>query len=80
MMHGVLMRVAEEEFYTSFLGPYTACKLATGNHRAKGEFVWDVFVWMSTHHNSGRKSHIWRWSQCILHRQADGTRSTPTRS
>ncbi len=44
MMHGVLMRVDEEEFLTFFLAPYTAFKLATGNYRAKGEFVWDVFV------------------------------------
>ena len=44
MAHGVLMRLAEEEFLTYFLAPYAAYKLATGNYNARGEFVPDAFT------------------------------------
>jgi glycine cleavage system aminomethyltransferase T len=44
MAHGVLARVAEDEFITHYLGPWTDYKLKTGNYNATGEFIHDEFI------------------------------------
>lgn len=44
MTHGVLMRIAEEEFLSYFLAPWAIYKLAQGNYNAKGEFLFNIFV------------------------------------
>jgi vanillate/3-O-methylgallate O-demethylase len=42
--HGVLERVAEEEFITHFLAHWTDYKLRTGKYDASGEFLRDGFL------------------------------------
>lgn len=42
--HGVLSRIAEDEFETHFLAPWTDYKLKAGKYDAIGEFVNDGFV------------------------------------
>ncbi|TGE35150.1 aminomethyl transferase family protein [Desulfosporosinus fructosivorans] len=44
MADGVLIRVSEEEFISYYLAPYAAYKLETGNYNAKGEYVFDTFI------------------------------------
>lgn len=44
MADGVLLRVGEDEFITYFLAPYAAYKLETGNYDAKGEYIFDGFI------------------------------------
>jgi glycine cleavage system aminomethyltransferase T len=44
MAHGVLARVAENEFITHYLGPWTEYKLRTGNYNATSEFINDEFI------------------------------------
>ncbi len=39
--HGVLLRVAEDDFITYFLAPYAAYKFYTGGYDARGEWVND---------------------------------------
>ena len=42
--HGVLSRVAEDEFVTHFLAPWTDYKLKAGKYAAVGEYINDGFV------------------------------------
>jgi glycine cleavage system aminomethyltransferase T len=42
--HGVLARVAEDEFITHYLGQWTDYKLRSGNYNAQGEFIHDEFI------------------------------------
>lgn len=42
--HGVLSRVAEDEFITHYLGPWTDYKLKSGKYNAIGEFIDDEFI------------------------------------
>jgi glycine cleavage system aminomethyltransferase T len=42
--HGVLLRVAEDEFVSHYLSLWIDYKLKNGNYRATGEFVTDEFV------------------------------------
>src|SRR5579875_3932783 len=42
--HGVLSRVAEDEFVTHFLAPWTDYKLKAGRYDAVGEYINDGFV------------------------------------
>lgn len=44
MAHGVLMRLAEDEFLSYFLAPYAAYKFYAGGYDAKGEWVNDRFM------------------------------------
>lgn len=44
MAHGVLIRLAEDEFQSYFLAPYAAYKFYTGGYNAQGEFVTDEFI------------------------------------
>ncbi len=39
MAHGVLLRVAEDEFITTYLAPYAVYRLQTGDYDARGESV-----------------------------------------
>lgn len=42
--HGVLLRVAEDEFITHYLGNWTDYQLKTGHYNATGEFINDTFI------------------------------------
>jgi glycine cleavage system aminomethyltransferase T len=42
--HGVLMRLAEDEFISFFLAPYAAYKFYSGGYDAQGEWVNDMFM------------------------------------
>jgi glycine cleavage system aminomethyltransferase T len=44
MTHGVLMRMAEDDFLSFFLAPYAAYKLSTGKYEAQGEWIRDRFL------------------------------------
>ena len=44
MAHGVLMRLAEDEFVSYFLAPYAAYKFYAGGYDAQGEWVNDRFM------------------------------------
>jgi glycine cleavage system aminomethyltransferase T len=44
MTHGVLTRLAEDDFITFFLAPYAAYKFYTGGYDAQGEWVSDRFL------------------------------------
>ncbi len=42
--HGVLLRIAEDEFVSHYLGAWTDYKLKTGKYDAVGEFISDEFI------------------------------------
>ncbi len=42
--HGVLLRLAEDEFLTHYLGPWTDYKLKTGAYNATGDFEHNGFI------------------------------------
>lgn len=42
--HGVVLRIAEDEFVSHYLGAWTDYKLRTGRYDATGEFVSDEFI------------------------------------
>jgi glycine cleavage system aminomethyltransferase T len=42
--HGVLMRLAEDEFISFFLAPYAAYKFYSGGYNAQAEWVQDTFM------------------------------------
>jgi vanillate/3-O-methylgallate O-demethylase len=44
MAHGVLMRLAVDEFISFFLAPYAAYKFYSGGYDAQGEWVNDMFM------------------------------------
>jgi glycine cleavage system aminomethyltransferase T len=44
MAHGVLMRVADDDFISYFLAPYAAYRLYSGNYQATGEWITDRFL------------------------------------
>jgi len=44
MAHGVLLRLAEDEFESFFLAPYAVYKFFTGSYNATGEMIGDQFI------------------------------------
>lgn len=42
--HGVLLRVADDEFISHYLGPWTDYQLKSGRYQAQGEFIQDEFI------------------------------------
>lgn len=44
MTHGVLLRLAEDEFEGFFLAPYAAYKFYSGNYNATGEFIQNQII------------------------------------
>jgi len=74
--HGVLMRLAADEFVAHYLGLWIDYKLKAGNYRATGEFIQDEFVFQVAGPNSlqvlesasGECLHGIRFADHSLHR------------